>query len=123
MYDEEGRLKSFRVNSKGASSDDDGIAESNSLYSTDAELFGTITPFLKKNRIRDAQRRNYVIQPGGACIYWKEDNKLADPYAHGRVQFTAPGERETFGHNTQPDGSVDHHQGRRFTISPRGDKT
>lgn len=109
-------MQKVRVNSKTASSDNGGIAEANSLYATDAELFGTISPFLKRNKLADAKRRNYIIQPGGACIYFENDPQLADPYDHNRVQFTAPSERETFGHNTQPDGSVDHRNGRAFTI-------
>jgi hypothetical protein len=108
LYDEEGRVHSFRKNTKSASSDDGGIAEANSLYATDAELFGTCAPFLRANKLRDAKRRNYVIQPGGACIYFKDDAPLKDPYGGGRVQFTAPDERESFGHNTQPDSAIQH---------------
>ena len=120
MYDEEGRLKSFRINSRN--DDDAGIAEANSLYATNAEMFGTITPFLRVNRIADAQRRNYVVQPGGACIYWQEDPRLEDPYLHGRVQFTGPSERESFGHDSQPGGpkSGSDQRGRAFTVGEAG---
>lgn len=122
LYDEEGRLKSYRVGPgpHTSSSDDPGIAEANSLFATDAELFGTITPFLKKSRLADAQRRNYVIQPGGACLYFENDPKLADPYAHGRVQFTAPSERESFGHNSLDGSKFGEPNGRALTVGAGG---
>lgn len=107
-YDEEGRLREVRHDSKGASSSDGAIAESNSLFATDAELFGTITPFMRVNKLRDADRRNYIIQPGGACIYFDPERPPPDPWDNGRVQFTAPSDRETFGHNTQPSASIEH---------------
>ena len=120
QYDEEGRLRKVRVNSPGASSDDGGIAEANSLYATDAELFGSITPFMKRNKLNDSKRRNYIIQPGGACIYFQEDKPLKDPYGGGRVQFTAPSERETFGHNSQSAGHEEGIHGRPFSMTGRG---
>ena len=106
QYDSEGRLREVRIDSSGASSGDPGIAQSNSLFATDAELFGTITPFLKRARLKDAKRRNYVIQPGGACLYSETDQQLADPYNHGQVRFDMPTEQESFGHYTQPDATV-----------------
>lgn len=101
FYDEEGRMHSVHVGS--AADGDGGIAEANSLYATDAEMFGTCAPFLKRAKIADAKRRNYIIQPGGACIYWEDPVQLKDLYNHGQVQFsTAPSERESFGHNSSP---------------------
>jgi hypothetical protein len=120
MYDEEGRLKSFRIAPSRGAQGEGGISEANSLYSTDAELFGSVAPFLKRNRIVDARRRNYVIQPGGACIYFERPEELSDPYAHGRVQFTAPGDQESFGHNTQPGGfGGQPNQGRSFQVGAK----
>ena len=95
-YDEEGRMREFRKDSK----DEAGLGEANSLYATDAEMFGSRAPFLKVNNIRDARRRNYIIQAGGACIYWEVDPMLAEPYDHNRVQYTAPDSRDSFGHNS-----------------------
>lgn len=119
MYDEEGRLKTFRINSR--SDDDSGISEANSLYATDAELFGTVAPFLKKAKIKDAGRRNYIVQPGGACIYFSDDKPLSDPYGNGRVQFTGPSEKESFGHNSY-DGTKfgADNRGRAFTVGQAG---
>ncbi len=102
-YDVEGRLHESRP---GPGGNDGGIAESNSLFSTEAEEFGSCAPFLKKNKIKDARRRNYIIQPGGACIYFESERRLEDPYDNGRVQFTAPSEQESFGHNSQPNARL-----------------
>ena len=123
MYDQEGRLKEFRVDSRGASSDDGSIAEANSLYATDAELFGQVAPFLKRAKIRDANRRNYIVQPGGAVIYFddSEPQQLQDPFGNGRVQFTAPSEQETFGHNSMDGTKLAEPNGRAFTVGSRDD--
>ena len=95
---------------------DSGIAEANSLYATDAEMFGSITPFLKKNRIKDARRRNYVIQAGGACIYFEG----SDPYGEkSRVDF--PSEKESFGHNSMDGNKLAQGSGRSFSMGRRGD--
>lgn len=99
-YDEEGRLRVVNISRDSVG----GIGESNSLFATDSEMFGAIAPFIKRNKSKDAPRRNYVIQPGGACIYFDPEKLLADPYDHGRVQFTGPSSRESFGHNSM-DGS------------------
>ena len=116
-YDEEGRLRETRIGPGPHTDGESGIAESNSLFATDAEFFGSITPFLKKNRIRDAKRRNYIIQPGGACIYFENQAQLEDPYGNGRVQYTdAPSAQESFGHNSQPGGPAQGPAGRRFEL-------
>lgn len=121
MYDEEGRLKAVRPGPGPHTDGDGGIAEANSLYATDAEFFGEIAPFLKRNRLADAQRRNYIIQPGGACIYFKEDPQLADPYDHNRVQYTdMPSERESFGHNSMDGTKLGEPNGRAFTVGAPG---
>jgi|ERR1700690_372239 len=125
VYDEEGRMRSFRVGPDGAHTQEGGVGESNSLFATDAEYFGTITPFLKVNRIKDARRRNYIIQPGGACIYFDGEKVLKDPYNNGKVQYTAPSDQESFGHNSM-DGNklaqgVD--GGRAFTVGRPGNGT
>ena len=121
MYDEEGRLKTMRPGPGPHTDGDSGISEANSLYATESEMFGTVTPFLKKNRIADAKRRNYVIQPGGACIYFKEEQMLADPYDHGRVQFTdMPSERESFGHNSMDGSKLSGSTGRPLSVGAPG---
>jgi hypothetical protein len=122
-YDEEGRLRETRIGPGAHTDGDSGIAESNSLYATDAEYFGAITPFLKKNRIRDAKRRNYVIQPGGACLYFSEDKAPEDAFGGGKVVFDAPGEKDSFGHNSLPGGHGAGQNGRRFSLSSEGSKS
>jgi len=123
QYDEEGRMREFRIGPFGGSrGGDGGIADANSLYATDAERFGTIAPFLKRNRIRDAQRRNYIIQAGGAAIYFETEPQLADAWDNGRVQFTAPSDQETFGHNAQSDGYSRGTGGRSFQVGGRGER-
>lgn len=120
-YDAEGRLRETRIGPGPHSDGESGIAEANSRYATDAEMFGTISPFLKRNKARDAQRRNYVIQPGGACIYFENEKELEDPYGGGRVQYTdAPTEKESFGHDSMPGGPTQGVQGRRFSLTNRG---
>ena len=116
FYDEEGRLKEFRPGTQGGESDEGAIAEANSLFATDAELFGSISPFLKVNKIRDAKRRNYIIQPGGACIYFEADKELKDPYGGGRVQFTGPSDKESFGPTSLDGTKMAEPNGRAFTL-------
>jgi len=116
-YDAEGRLREVSYSSP---TQDGGIAEASSLFATEAEQFGTISPFLKRNKAKDAQRRNYVIQPGGACIYFREDPELEDPYGGGRVQFT-PTAQESFGHDSQPGGPLQGPAGRPFALGAIGD--
>lgn len=101
-YDAEGRMHPVHVGS--APDGDGGIAEANSLYATQSEMFSSCAPFLRKNKLADAKRRNYVIQPGGAALYFKTEKKLADIYNHGRVQYSVdfPAENESFGHNSNP---------------------
>lgn len=122
QYDEEGRLREVRPGPGPHTDGDSGIAESNSLFATEAEMFGAITPVLKRNRIRDAKRRNYIIQPGGACIYFEAEKELKDPYGGGRVQYTVdmPEAKESFGHGSQPGGPSQGGQGRRFTLGRSG---
>ena len=115
-YDEEGRLRETRIGPGPHTDGDGGITESNSLFATDAEMFGAVTPFLKRNRIRDARRRNYVIQPGGACIYFEGERTLPDPYEE-KARAEMPTEQESFGHNSQPGGwSQGPNQGRAFAL-------
>lgn len=95
-YDVEGRLREFNISRESTG----GIGDANSLYATDAERFGTMAPFLKRNKAKDAPRRNYIIQPGGACIYFGDQPAPADPYDNGRVQYTAPDPKTSFGHDT-----------------------
>lgn len=96
FFDVDGRVLQSHV-SRG---DDPALGEANSIYATDAEKFGTIAPFLKVNRTRDAKRRNYVIQPGGACLYFDTQRLPPDPYDHNRVQYTAPSSQSVFGHDS-----------------------
>jgi hypothetical protein len=91
-YDQEGRLRSFNISRTG----DSGIAETNSLFSTESEAFGAIAPFLKKAKQKDSARRNYVVQPGGATIYFDENGP--PPEMVSRTEF--PEDKESFGHNT-----------------------
>lgn len=116
-YDEEGRLRTFRI----GMGEDGGVGEANSLYATQAEYFGSRAPFIKNNQIRDAKRRNYIIQPGGACIYFETERELEDPYGGGRVQYTAPSDKESFGHNSM-DGSKMPNPGVQFTVGSASDK-
>lgn len=46
------------------------MGSANSMYPTEAERFDSITPFMKAAKLKDASRRNYVIQPGGAAVYF-----------------------------------------------------
>lgn len=123
FYDEEGRLKTFRPGTQGAESDDGSLAEANSLFATDAEYFGQVAPFLRRNKIKDCRRRNYIIQPGGACIYFSEEEPLMDPYGNGRVQYTAPSDRETFGHNSMDGSKLADPNGNRLQVGNRGAST
>lgn len=97
-YDEEGRLRTFRE--AGTRNEEGGIGEANSLYATDAEHYDRCAPHLRAAKIKDAKRRNYIIQPGGACIYFQQERMPPDPYENGRVQYTAPTSQESRGHNT-----------------------
>lgn len=116
-YDEEGRLREVSISSP---SQDGGIAESNSAYATEAEQFGTIAPFLARNKAKDARRRNYVIQPGGACLYFETPPEYPDYWQNGRVMFDAPTQKESFGHNSQPGGPTQGPSGRSFSLGREG---
>lgn len=120
LYDEEGRLLTHRP----ASQDDNpALAEANSLYATDAEVFGVMPPFLAAAKRRDSKRRNYIVQPGGACIYFEDDRRLADPWDHNRVQYTAPDERESFGHNSMDGTKMSDPRGRALQVGGRSGST
>ena len=111
-YDEEGRLIEFNLSRQHTG----GIGNANSMYATHAEQFDVMTPFLKANKAKDAPRRNYIIQPGGAAIYFgpRRAEAFPDPYGGGRVQYTVPDERTFFGHNTAEvvsPNTVPHNQG------------
>lgn len=97
-YDEEGRLREFNLSRQSTG----GIGDANSLYATDAERFDSIAPFLKKNIAKDVARRDYRIQPGGACLYFSSPEELQDPYGGGKVQYTGPDPRTSFGHDSMP---------------------
>lgn len=116
-YDEEGRLREVRIGPDGSHSQLGGVGEYNSMYSSTAEAFGEIAPFLKAARLRDAKRRNYIIQPGGACIYFESEPPMEDPWANGRVQFNAPSDQETFGHNSLDGSKMGNPNGRPFTVA------
>jgi len=92
MYDQEGRLKSFNISRP----EEGGVGDRNSLFATDAELFGTMAPFLRANKEKDAARRNYVIQPGGACIYFEEE--VPPSVLPSRTEFPTP--KTSFGHDS-----------------------
>lgn len=91
-YDPEGRLKSFNISRP----EEGGIGDTNSLFSTDAERFGSLPPFLKANKEKDASRRNYIIQPGGAAIYFEEDR--IEGALPRKTEFPAP--KTSFGHDS-----------------------
>lgn len=114
-YDLEGRLREFRI-SGGRDSDDRGIASSNSLYSTDAEFYDQMAPFLLRNRRIDAQRRNYVVQPGGAVLVF---DGPAPAVAPSSMRTLRPSEGETFGHNSM-DGTKFRGGGGVFNVSDSG---
>ena len=94
-YNHEGKLQVENLSRQSTG----GIGRANSRFATEAEEFDSIAPFLAQNRAVDAERRNYVIQPGGACLYFANEERLAEPYAHNRAQFDGPDDRESFGHN------------------------
>ena len=114
-YDSEGRLREFRITG-GRDSDDGGIAEANSLYATDAEFFGTMAPFLKRNKALDAPRRNYVIQPGGAALVFRGP---APSVVQSPVRQCMPSGQESFGHNSY-DGTKFGGGGAVFNVSDAG---
>ena len=93
-YDQEGRLRLTRYGHGG----EGGVGESNSIYATDAELFGTCAPFLKANRMKDAKRRNYIIQSGGALILFEEGEQPEDQ--RQKLRFSGPADQTSFGHTT-----------------------
>jgi len=68
-YDPEGRMLSFNISRQSTG----GVSAANSLLATDAEHFDVCAPFLRRNKLNDAKRRNYVVQPGGAILYFDED--------------------------------------------------
>lgn len=93
-YDPEGRLKSFNISRQ----EEGGIGDTNSLFSTEAERFGSLPPFLKANKQKDAKRRNYIIQPGGACIYFEDEEGAPQAVLPRRTEFPAP--KTSFGHDS-----------------------
>lgn len=114
-YDPEGRLREFRITG-GRDSDDGGIAAANSLYATDAEFFGSMAPFLRCNKARDARRRNYIIQPGGAAIVFNGPAPAVPP---SPLRALMPSEQESFGHNSY-DGTKFGGGGAVFNVSDAG---
>lgn len=74
-----------------------GVGVANSMYPTEAEKFDSMAPFLKAAKERDAPRRNYVIQPGGATVYF--DNPVDMKQAIYGTPATAhiPTDQESFG--------------------------
>lgn len=116
-YDEEGRLRAYRIS--GGRDSDAGIAGANSRYPTESEYFDAITPFLKRNRLLDSRRRNYVIQPGGASIIFDRDKM--DPYlASMPLTHQMPSEQETFGHNSMDGTKLSGSGGGVFNVSDSG---
>jgi len=111
QYDEEGRMRDVNVSRQSTGS----VGDANSLYATEAEKFGTVAPFLKANMNKDATRRNYVIQPGGAAIYF--DGPAHHEDDRERAEFHD--QRESFGHNSL-DGSKMVTGGRSFAVGDRG---
>lgn len=106
-YDSEGRLLEVNI-SRG---DAGRLGESNSLFQTDAEKFSTMSPFLLRNRRKDARRRNYIIQPGGAAIYFDQTGPLPEAPSHAEY----PPASESFGHNSL-DGTKMANAGVQFTV-------
>mgnify|MGYP000898631851 CR=1 FL=1 len=92
FYDEEGRLREFNI-SRGM--DEGGVSSTNSMFATEAEDFGSIAPFLHRAKVKDAKRRNYVIQPGGAAIYFDDERA---PELPSRQEFPHP--KTSFGHDS-----------------------
>lgn len=97
-YDEEGRLLEYNVSRQSTG----GLGDTNSLYATDAERFSSKAPFIARAMEKDAGRRNYVVQPGGATIYFDGPAHLS---AAEKVKYTMPDPRESFGHDSL-DGTV-----------------
>lgn len=121
-YDSEGRLLEYE-RSEGrlvpvhpASREEPaGVAEANSLYATDAEMFGSLPPFLRANRDRDIRRRNYIIQPGGAQIIFSGPPPVATLPTR---RAYAPSSSESMGHNSYDGTKLAGPVGR--TITARG---
>jgi hypothetical protein len=93
-YDEEGRLRDINI-SRGSVG---GIADANSLFATEAEKLGSIAPFLRMNRREDVRRRNYIIQAGGACVYFDPESPEAPPLH--KIRPEVPDPRTSFGHDS-----------------------
>lgn len=92
-YDEEGRLLEFNISRQSTG----GIGDANSLYATDAERFSAKAPFIARAMEKDATRRNYVVQPGGATIYFDGPARVT---AAEKVGYTVPDPKESFGHDS-----------------------
>ena len=114
QYDDEGRMREYRPGTQG----DTGIGDSNSLFATESERFDAITPFLKRSKAAADKAREYVIQPGGACLYKRVEE---EPY-YSQRKFEYPDGRQSFGHRTSDlEGTkMAGHQGQFFTLSRGG---
>lgn len=55
-----------------------GRGGANSSCPTEAERYGSVTPFMDRNRRKDAPRRNYVVQPGGAIAYFETPEAMEE---------------------------------------------
>lgn len=114
-YDPEGKLREYSE-SRGSTG---GIGDSNSLYATDAEKFGTVAPFLKNSMAKDRPRRNYVIQPGGRSIYFGRQPAPSYPY-DDRPMYEAGDERDVFGHARPISGPPAVNSSTRFSVGMNG---
>lgn len=73
-----------------------GMGAANSMYPTEAEKFDSITPFLKAAKMKDAPRRNYVIQPGGAAIYFEGQADMVEAIYGTPSTAHIPTDKESF---------------------------
>ncbi len=94
-YSPEGRL----VQADPSRDQTGGAGVSNSLYETDAERFDVVTPFLAKALEKDRPRRNYIVQPGGATIYYGPRPAPRHPYGEPRPLY--PAALDQVGHDSQ----------------------
>ena len=93
-YDAEGTLHEFNLSRQATG----GVGRYNSLFATEAEAFDSIAPHLAINRAKDVSRRNYVVQQGGATIYFEGPAVVVDPYTGHRTPHPFPNDRASFGH-------------------------
>lgn len=54
------------------------VRESNRALPTRDEKYGAVAPFLLNAKLKDAGRRNYTIQPGGATAFFSDRDSMIE---------------------------------------------